>query len=187
MDPFSYLSVLLSIILGLAITQILLGVRGMVLSRTRVVTYWPALVLAGLLFLMAVQSWWAMFGLREVQVWTFPMFAIVLLQTTALYMLTALVLPEFFGEHVIDLRAHYFAHRVLFFSLLAATLLISLAKDVVISGHMTNNVNLGFHLGFIAATLGAVVTTREWYHKLLCVLSALAFVAYIALLFARLQ
>jgi hypothetical protein len=186
-DPFSYLSVLLSIILGLAITQILLGVRGIVLSRARVVGYWPTFVFAGLLFLMVVQSWWAMFGLREVPVWTFPMFAIVLLQTTAMYMLTALVLPDFFGEHAIDLRAHYFAHRILFFSLLAATLLISLAKDVVISGHMTDNVNLGFHLGFMAVTLGAVLTTREWYHKLVCVVSALAFVAYIALLFARLH
>ena len=46
MDAFSYLSVLLSIILGLAITQILKGVRGWALSRARVVVYWPTLVLA---------------------------------------------------------------------------------------------------------------------------------------------
>ena len=35
MDAFSYLSVLISIILGLAVTQILKGFRGIVLSRAR--------------------------------------------------------------------------------------------------------------------------------------------------------
>jgi len=33
MDEFSYLSVLLSVILGLAVTQILKGFRGLLLSR----------------------------------------------------------------------------------------------------------------------------------------------------------
>jgi len=71
MDQFSYLSVLMSIIVGLAITQILKGYRGIVLSRQRVVTYWPTLVWSGSLLVMNVQSWWASFGLREVQNWTF--------------------------------------------------------------------------------------------------------------------
>ena len=35
MDEFSYLSVLLSVILGLAVTQILKGFRGLLLSRAR--------------------------------------------------------------------------------------------------------------------------------------------------------
>jgi hypothetical protein len=35
MDAFSYLSVLLSIIIGLAITQVLQGYRGLLLARHR--------------------------------------------------------------------------------------------------------------------------------------------------------
>ena len=38
MDEFSFLAVLLSVILGLAITQILQGFRGLLLSRTRIQT-----------------------------------------------------------------------------------------------------------------------------------------------------
>jgi len=45
MDEFSYLSVLLSIILGLAVTQILQVFRGLLLSRARVLIYWPVLAL----------------------------------------------------------------------------------------------------------------------------------------------
>ena len=61
MDEFSYLSVLISVILGLAVTQILKGFRGILLSRTRVRIYWPVIAWAVLLLLVCVQSWWAMF------------------------------------------------------------------------------------------------------------------------------
>ena len=47
MDAFSYLSVLLSIILGLAITQLLQGVGRLLQERQRVRIYWPVLVWTG--------------------------------------------------------------------------------------------------------------------------------------------
>ena len=46
MDEFSYLSVLLSVILGLAVTQILKGFRGLLLSRARIRLYWPVIAWA---------------------------------------------------------------------------------------------------------------------------------------------
>lgn len=77
MDQFSYLAVLLSIILGLAVTQVLTGFRGLLQSRTTVRLYWPPLAWAFLLLLVFVQSWWPMFGLREQAEWTFAGFAVV--------------------------------------------------------------------------------------------------------------
>lgn len=93
MDEFSYLSVLISVILGLAVTQILEGFRGILLSRTRIRIYWPVIAWAVLLLLICVQSWWAMFELRHYQPWTFAAFAVVLLQTILTYMLAGLVFP----------------------------------------------------------------------------------------------
>ena len=90
MDEFSYLSVLISVILGLAVTQILKGFRGILLSRTRIRIYWPVIAWAALLLLICVQSWWAMFELRHYQPWTFAAFAVVLLQTILTYMLAGL-------------------------------------------------------------------------------------------------
>ncbi|HEX7914310.1 hypothetical protein [Rudaea sp.] len=188
MDAFNYLSVLISIILGLAITQILKGVRGVVLSRARVIPYWPTFVFAGFLFIVAMQGWWALFELRQVRTWTFPMFALVVTQTTSLYLLAALVLPDFFGEQIIDLRKHYFAHRRIFFSLIVVTLLISLAKPFFFEGHLPNDLaDVAFHLGWIALAIVAAVTKREWFHKAMSVASALTFLVYIALLFMRLR
>ena len=44
MESFNYLSVLLSIILGLAITQVLLGFRGLILTRVKVKLYLPTVI-----------------------------------------------------------------------------------------------------------------------------------------------
>jgi hypothetical protein len=186
LDQFSYLSVLLSIIVGLAITQILKGYRGIMLSRSRVQMYWPTLLWSASLLLINVQSWWAMFGMREVQDWTFAGFAIVLAQTIVQYLLAAIVFPDFFGERV-DLREHYWGHTRWFFALTILVLLISLAKDYVFSGHLPDPLNVAFHLVFIALSVIALAIRGEWYHKFLAVATAALFCAYVVLLFARLH
>ena len=189
MDPFSYLSVLISIILGLAITQILKGVRGMVLARARVVPYWPTFVFAGLLLAISVQSWWSLFAMRNIptSAWTFSMFAFVLAQTIAWYMLAALVLPDFFGEQPDDLRAHYFAHRQVFFGLFIVALAISLCRDLSNDAYPADRVDLAFQLYFVAVSIGGFLIKRDWYHKSMCVMSAVAFAVYIGLLHERLR
>jgi ABC-type glucose/galactose transport system permease subunit len=55
MDAFSYLSVLLSIILGLAITQVLKGFRGLMQARARLRTYWPTVGWEILVFVFGVE------------------------------------------------------------------------------------------------------------------------------------
>jgi branched-subunit amino acid transport protein len=159
----------------------------MLLGRTRVQMYWPVLLWAIGLLAMCVQSWWAMFGLRDVSEWTFAEFAVVLLQTVFTYMLAALVFPDFFANEAVDLRSHYFAHVRWFFGLFIAVLVASLAKDLVISGHLPGQVNVGFHLAFIAAALIAILTRQETYHKALAVVGMAAFAAYTLLLFSRLH
>jgi hypothetical protein len=185
MDEFGYLSVLLSIIIGLAITQLLQGFRALVLTRSRLVSYGPPITWAITLVLIAVQSWWAMFGLREVATWTFLQFAVVLAQTIVLYMLAGLVLPDLTGDARIDLREHYYQHRRSFFGVAVASALISLAKDLVISGHLPDAPNVAFHVVYVLTAVTAAVTAREWYHRLLAPVMLLIFCGYIGLLFTR--
>ena len=65
MDPFSYLSVLISIILGLGITQLVTGLGRLIQARARIKFYAPTIAWVGLLLIIHVQTWWAMFGLRS--------------------------------------------------------------------------------------------------------------------------
>ena len=111
MDEFNYLSVLLSIIIGLAITEILQGLRGRMLSHQRVQPFWPSQVWATTLLLICTQTWWAMFDLRDRHDWKFGQFSVLLAQTVLLYLIAGLIYPDFGEEKAVDLRAHYFQQR----------------------------------------------------------------------------
>ena len=187
MDEFSYLSVLLSVILGLAVTQILKGFRALVISRTRIRLYWPVICWALLVLLVCFQNWWSMFGMRFRHDWTFEQFAIVLLQTILIYMMAGLVFPDLFGEAAVDLRENFFAHRGWFFSLALASVVVSLLKDLVLDGKLTNPTNLTFHAIFAVTLLTGGLTKREGYHKALVVFGLALFICYIILLFARIH
>jgi len=85
------------------------------------------------------------------------------------------------------LHEHYWAHRRWFFGLFIVVLLISLSKDLILSGQLTNPVNLAFHFGFITLSAIALATRSSVYHKVLAVAAAATFCVYIIMLFARLR
>jgi hypothetical protein len=182
---FEYLSVLLSIILGLAVAQILTGYRSLVLARARVLTYQPTLIWMVVVLLIAVQSWWAMFGLREVAAWTFGGFMILLLQAILIYMLAGLSLPDVPAEGDLDLRVHYHLHRRLFFGLVVVLVGVSLSKDLVFSGRLPTPLNVAFQGGLALVSAIAMVTKAPWYHRVLAPAVLIVFAAYVALLFWR--
>ena len=187
MDAFSYLSVLLSIILGLAITQVLQGFRGLMLARSRIRGYWPSVAWAILLLLLDVQVWWAMYELRLRQDWSFLGFAVVLAQTIPLYLGAGLVFPDIGIEGSVDLRRHYYENHRWFFSLLILLLVISIGKEAILLGKLPAPLDLGFQLTFIAGSLFGALSSREWCHKALVPFSAIVIIAYIAALFAHLR
>lgn len=187
MDEFSYLSVLLSVILGLAVTQILKGFRGLLLSRTRIQIYWPVIAWAALLLLICFQHWWSMFGLRNRHDWTFLQFAMVLLNVIFIYMMAGLVFPDLFGEEVVDLKENFYAHRGWFFSIAFGTIVVSVCKEVVLDHRLPNTTNLVFQAIFAAILLIGAFTRNEQYHKTMIVCGSALFVVYIIVLFARLQ
>jgi len=186
MDAFSYLSVLLSIILGMAITQVLKGFRGLMTARSRLIMYWPTVAWAILVLVIAVQSWWAMFDLRLHQHWTFVEFATVLSQQVVMYLLAALVLPDFFGDARVDLRDHYYGQRRWFFVMLLLLVAISLAKELLFTGRI-EPVNLGFLLIFASLSVAASLIEKPRYHEWMTAMAAVGIGTYIAVLFGHLH
>ena len=187
MDAFSYLYVLISGILGFAVQQVLLGYRALILSRRRIRFYLPALIWSVLLLAMVAQHWWASFGLSTRTEWSFALFATILVQTALLYMMTAIVLPDFPPDQEIDLRDHYYRESPAFFGIGALAILWSLFREYMLAGRLPEPLNLGFHGLFLAAAITTMVTKRPRVHELLAALMSGLFVAFVALLFARLE
>lgn len=186
MDAFSYLFVLISIILGLAIEQVLQGYRSLALSRERVRWHWLSIAWSAILLLHIVQDWWASFGLVGREDWSFAAFATLLLQTALLYMVTALVLPDVPAEGTVDLDEHYYRQRPVFFSIALLAVASSALREWVVEGHFLQGGNLVFHALFAAAFILALLTRRHWVHQAIAVGMGLLTISYIALLYARL-
>ena len=186
MDAFSYLSVILSIVLGLGMTQVLTAFGRLIRHRDRVEEDWLPILWAVLLLVIFVQVWWSMFGMRVRQSWTFFQFSIVLAQTATVYLMAAVVLPEEVPETGVDLRAYYERHHRWFFGWFLATLVISVSKDIVLGG-LPSGFNLAFHIVLAAGCALGIVLRRYFYHQILGLAFAGVVVGYIGLLFTRLQ
>lgn len=186
MDAFSYITVLVSVVLGLAIQQVLQGYRSLALNRRQVALYWPSIAWSVNILIMVVQNWWSLFGLADHPTWTFAAFAVLLIQTGGLYMMAGLVLPDTPPGERIDLKAHYYRERVTFFGVGLFTVLWSAVREWVIEGVGLSGTNLGFHLLFGAMAAVAMSSRSERVHALLAGLMTAVFLLYITLLFARL-
>ena len=84
-DSFAYLSVMISIVLGLAAAHVLGSLVRVINNRERIVMYWPSLLWSATLFLLIAQLWWADASLRTYTAWNFGAFLVLLAQPAALY------------------------------------------------------------------------------------------------------
>ena len=187
MDAFSYLSVLLSIILGLGLTQLLTATGRLIQHRDRVRAHWLPLLWAGLLVLIYVQVWWSMYGLRLRHDWTFLAFSAVLAQTATLYVMAALALPEQVDPAGTDLGVYFDKHHRWFFAFFLATLVVSVLKDFILNGQLPDMVNLIFHGVLGAGCVAGLLLRGRRAQEVLAVVFGGVIVAYIAILFTRLR
>ena len=107
MDPFSYLSALISIILALGMTWVLAGVGEMLQARSRRQLYWLHAVWVVNLFPYLVVAWWIFYRWRNQQPWTFFLFIFVLIAPTILYLASIVLFPpESFFDDFVNYKTH---------------------------------------------------------------------------------
>jgi hypothetical protein len=120
MDPFSYLSVLISIILALGMTRVLAGVGEMLEARSHRRLYWVHIIWILNVFIYLVIAWWVFYRWRNEQAWTFFLFVFVLISPTILYLASLLLFPrEGAADESVDYKAHFYANHRAFFTLFA--------------------------------------------------------------------
>jgi hypothetical protein len=186
-DAFAYLSVLLSIILGLAMAEILLGYRALLLARGNVELYAPPLIWSGTMLVLAVHFWWASFGLASRADWDFTAFTAVLMQTVMMFMGASLLLPKPPIDQKIDLRSHYYREVGPFFSFGLLFILFGFLKDWLLDRHIMNGgLPLFFFVFFLVITLIALIVRRPRVHEIIAPVMAVAILIFIGMMFAKL-
>jgi hypothetical protein len=177
--------VLVSIVIGFALTTLLGGAVRLTHRRKAVVWYWPSVVWMVTLLLIDVQVWWARFSWRNTPTWTFAVYFVTLLVPIGAYALSALMVAEP-DETPIDLKKEYFGRRTAFFGILIATVAASYLPDILEWGNVGNPADAAMKAGIILINVPALFSANETLHKFLAALGLVVFCAYIATLFAAL-
>ena len=155
MDLFEFLMVMVSIIIGLGISELLTGVARLIRSRSETTIYWVHLVLVAAIFIILIQQWWEFWQLRELQEWTFAIVLLYLGKLVGLYLIAHLLFPE--PVRGADLRAYYYGDMRAAWWLGIATVIMAMTFWPVAIGHplfIADNVSTWVALGsFIVLAL----------------------------------
>jgi len=185
MDEFNYLSVLVSIVLGLGIAQLLTGVGRLLQNRARIRLYWPVIACVATMLLVHIQLWWSMFELRDHAGWTFLDFVAVLSLPIVLYLMSALVLPDFGDSQPDDLRAHYYANCRWYYGLGVLLVLLTFARELVLDGSVDRDLDSLSKLGFAALFASGAVVRAVRFHEALVTVNLGLLAVYISTLFTE--
>lgn len=105
-STFSFLMVMISVIVGFGVTELLGGSARLLRSRGEAKPYWLHVVLVVGVFMALLAIWWESWGLRLMPDWNFPAVVFMLSVPVCLYLIVSLLFPDDFKD--CDFREYYF-------------------------------------------------------------------------------
>ena len=178
---FDYLGVLISIILGLALTHLLRGWGRLIQLRHTARIYWVQVVWSLNIVIYVLGVWWGMFWWKHLQVWTFQEFVFLTGYAIVLFMLAFVLCPMEPHEDA-DFEAFFYDNKQWFFGIQLLAFLIdipeTLAKGVA---HIRDTPREYVVLIPIILALNVIglCTRNRRVHAALCLVWLAAIVSYL--------
>jgi hypothetical protein len=119
MALFEFIIILKSIVIGLAMSQLLMGFASSLRDPEVCRPYWLHTLLVATVFLVLVQVWWESWPLSAVPQWRFSTLLLLLLPCVALFLVCHVLFPR--PNQSGCLEQHYFDKHRLVFILVAIT------------------------------------------------------------------
>ena len=110
MTVFEYLSVLVSVILGLGVTHMLAGVSKIIQARGKVTPYWVHFLWTANVLIAIFAVWWGMFWWSTLAQWNFFQFAFICAFCILLFLQAAMLYPWEFREGL-NFEKHFMDNR----------------------------------------------------------------------------
>ncbi|MGD9965900.1 MAG: hypothetical protein AB7T59_05225 [Hyphomonadaceae bacterium] len=174
MTMFEYVMVLVSIIIGLAMTHLLQGILDIIQERTR--AYWVHLVWVLWAFTQAIFWWWWEFRFIEVETWTFPLFLFVIGFAFLVYLMCGFLFPRDIQQYG-DYKTYFYARKGWFFGVFAVFVAVDLLDTFLKGADYFASLGLEYPLAVIFWIVGAIagaIVRNERFHAVL----AIAFLSY---------
>jgi hypothetical protein len=165
MNLFEFLMILLSLIVGLGLAEILSGFARFLKRDGAREIPWIHFAATLAVFMGLLQTFWESWGLRTVEVWSFPGMVLMLGSPVFLYLMAYVLFPEQ-PEHS-SLNDYYFERARLIWPLAALTVIVGTLFRPIAFGDslwVVDNVS-GIPILVVCAVL--TVTRNKIAHKVL--------------------
>jgi hypothetical protein len=178
MSRFEYLLPLVSIVVGLALTDLLGSLHRLIGARRKVRWHWLPLVWAAGVLLLNLQYWWVFYRVGQATVWgNFFAFLFHLLAPILLFLVSAAALPDEVDDGL-DLLEQYFAQRAYVCSLLTLYMAHTLG-DQAIRGSLHLDSGVYIRLAAIPLLVSLIRSRSMRYHVIVTLCLVGLAVAYI--------
>ncbi len=135
MEPFEYVVVLFSLILGLGIAQLLTGIADIVSNLKNTKTTLAHSVMVFNVFLLHIQEWWYSYQYAsDVKVWTLPLVLFLLVYPILLFLLARMLFPTGLRGHETNLEEYYYDQWKWFFGITLSIIVVSFLQNIIVSG-----------------------------------------------------
>lgn len=131
-SAFEYVSILVSIILGLGITQLLSSFSDLLYNYKKVTFYWPHTIWVVFVLFLHVQDWFITYQLKDLTVWYLPQLLFVLLYPIMLFTTAKMLLPTNDSEEKLNMKHFYLSQFPIIFLLMAINILLSISFNIIL-------------------------------------------------------
>ena len=163
MQMFEYIIVLISIVIGLALTHLMQGIAGLIQHPGRDKVWWVHLVWVAYMFLCTVFWWWVEFRLQNIQAWTFSTYFFVIFYAFYVYLICAILFPKDL-EGYAGYKDYFLSRRRWFFGLQIGWLVLDLIDTRIKGADYFASLGVEYVVVGVVLALGyliGLITRRE--------------------------
>jgi hypothetical protein len=168
MNLFEYVAVLTSIIIGLGMAQLLMGLTRLIQHPEEGKPYWVHLCWVAYMFLFSVFWWWWEFRLGAIGEWTFGIYLFVILYAFLVFLLCALLFPIHFSSHD-GFKGYFYAKRAWFFSVFILAQFVDVGDSVLKGVDYFHSLGVQYvvtQIAIVVFSVVAIFTKSERFHAI---------------------
>ena len=165
MEAFEYFVVLSSLILGLGITQILMGFSDLVAHHKQVKFSLAHIIYAIVVFIIHLQDWWYSYQYSLlIEEWTFLIALFMLTFHIVLFLQARILFPTGSRSKETDMVRYFGENWRLLYFLGLLVVIISILQNVIISGHSWTDESTLLSIPFALSYLAFIIFNIKNYY-----------------------
>lgn len=166
---FEYVSILISIILGLGITQILSSFSDLLYNYKKVKFYWPHSLWILFILFLHIQDWFITYQLKDKQVWHLAELMFVLLYPISLFTASKMLLPNNSNEENFEMKIFYKSQYPTIFFLVSISVIISILFNIFLLDSNLFKQSILFVFLILLIAISVLKLDKDFLHKILAV------------------